>query len=119
MHEISKSGLPSDLTAAQRAIWLDQQFFPDKPVYNTGQILTIYGNLRFDVFETALRNVVAESPWLRVPPRGGPFKFDLPLLDFREEPDPAAAAEQWAQDEMGKTLPLRDPSLFRFALIRI
>jgi amino acid adenylation domain-containing protein len=119
MHEISKSVLPPDLTAAQRAIWLDQQFFSDKPVYNTGQILTIHGNLRFDVFETALRNAVAESPWLRLPQRAGPLKFDLPLLDFRKERDPAAAVEQWIRNEMNRALPLRDPTLFRFALIRI
>jgi hypothetical protein len=93
MTKLRKSVLPPDLTVAQTAIWLDQQFFPDKPVYNTGQILTIAGNLRFDVFETALRDVVAESPWLRLPPRRGPLNFDLPLLDLRKERDPAAAAE--------------------------
>ena len=54
--------LPPDLTVAQTAIWLDQQLFPGRPIYNTGQALTIRGMLRADLFETALRETVAESP---------------------------------------------------------
>ena len=119
MPELSKPFLPSGLTAAQAAIWLDQQFFPDKPVYNTGQILTIYGELRFDQFETALREVVAESPWLRLPPRDLPLKFDLPVLDFRKQSDPLLAAERWATAEMRKPLPMGKSPLFHFVLIRI
>ena len=41
------------------------------------------------------------------------------LLDFREEPDPLAAAEQWMRTEMRVAIPLEDPALFRFALIRV
>ena len=111
--------LPPDLTAAQAAIWLDQQLFPGKPIYNTGQALTIRGKLRLDLFEIALRETVAESPGLRLPPRSGPVPFDLALLDFREEKDPLAAADQWMRTEMGRAIPLEDPALFRFALIRI
>jgi amino acid adenylation domain-containing protein len=111
--------LPSDLTATQVAIWLDQQLFIGKPIYNTGQALTIRGRLRVDLFEIALRATVAESPSLRLPPRSGPITFDLTLQDFRKEKDPLAAAEQWMRIEMGGMIPLEDPALFRFALIRI
>ena len=110
---------PPDLTATQAAIWLDQQLFLGKPIYNTGQALTIRGRLRVDLFEIALRETVAESPGLRLPPRSGPVPFDLVLLDFREEKDPLAAAEQWMRTEMRRVIPLEDPALFRFALIRI
>lgn len=61
--------LPRDLTAAQSALWLDQQRFPNKPIYNTGQFLTIRGPLRLDLFEAALRETIAESPCLQLPPR--------------------------------------------------
>ena len=111
--------LPPDLTVAQTAIWLDQQLFPGRPIYNTGQALTIRGMLRVDLFEIALRETVAESPGLRLPPRSGPVPFDLPLLDFREDPDPLAAAEQWMRTEMRVAIPLEDQALFRFAVIRI
>jgi amino acid adenylation domain-containing protein len=111
--------LPPDLTAAQAIIWLDQQWFPGRPIYNTGGALSIQGKLRFDLFETALRDTITESPCLRFPPRAGPVHFDLPLLDFRDRKDPLAAAEQWMRAEMGRPLSLEDPVLFRFALIRI
>jgi hypothetical protein len=85
--------LPPDLAVAQTAIWLDQQLFPGRPIYNTGQALTIRGMLRADLFEVALRETLAESPGLRLRPRSGPLPFDLPVLDFRDQPDPFAAAE--------------------------
>ena len=110
--------LPSGLTAAQALIWFDQQLFPGRPIYNTGGALAIRGKLRFDLFETALRETIAESPCFRFPPHAGPVDFDLPLLDFRERKDPLAAAEQWMRAEMGRPFSLEDPVLFRFALIR-
>ena len=110
--------LPPDLTVDQAAIWLDQQLFTGKPIYNTGQALSIRGMLRFDLFEIALRETVAESPGLRLP-RSGPAPFDLMLFDFREESDPLAAADQWMRTEMRRAIPLEDPTLFRFALIRV
>src|ERR1700675_6349 len=111
--------VPPDLTAAQALIWLDQQWFPGRPIYNTGGVLAIPGKLQFDLFETALRDTVAESPCLRLPPRTGPVHFDLPLLDFRDRKNPRVEAEQWMRAEMGRPLSLEDPVLFRFALIRI
>jgi len=111
--------LPPNLTLIQAAIWFNQQLFPGRPIFNTGQALTIQGMLRTDLFEIALRETIAESPGLRLPPRSGPVPFDLPLLDLREELDPQAAAEQWMRTEMRVAIPLEDPALFRFALIRV
>jgi amino acid adenylation domain-containing protein len=111
--------VPPDLTAAQTAIWLDQQLFPGKPIYNTGQALTIRGALRADLFETALRDTVRESPGLQLPPRTSQIRFDLCSFDFRRESDPVVAAERWMQTEMGTAIALDDPTLFRFALIRV
>ena len=111
--------VPPDITSAQAIIWLDQQWFPGRPIHNTGGTLLIQGKLRFDLFETALRDTIAESPCLKFPPRPGPVHFDLPLLDFRGRKEPRAAAEQWMRAEMGRPLSLEDPVLFRFALIRI
>src|SRR4029079_16604925 len=96
--------LPAGLASAQTLIWLDQQWFPGRPIYNTGGALSIRGKLRFDLFESALRETIAESPCLRLPPRTGPALFDLPLLDFRDRKDPRAAAEEWMRIEMAKPL---------------
>src|SRR5665213_2877088 len=98
--------LPPDLTVSQAAVWLDQNLFPDRPIYNTGQALMIRGMLRADIFEIALRETIAESSGLRLPPNSGSISFDLPLLDFRGEPDPIAAAEEWMRTDMGVAIPL-------------
>ncbi len=111
--------LPPDLSAAQAAIWLDQQLFPGKPVYNTGQVLTIRGKLRVDLFEIALRETIAESPGLRLPPWSEQVPFDLMVFDFRDETDPRILAERWMRTEMGRDISLNDPALFRFALIQV
>jgi hypothetical protein len=86
--------LPSDLSDIQAAIWLDQQLFAGKPIYNTAQVLAIRGELRVDLFERALRKTIAESPGLRLPPRSGLVAFALTKLDFRDEKNPLAVTEQ-------------------------
>lgn len=45
--------------------------------------------------------------------------FDLPLLDFRDEKNPNAAAAKWMRAEMRKVIPLEARALVRFALIRV
>jgi amino acid adenylation domain-containing protein len=111
--------LPPDLTVNQTAVWLDHQLFTGKPVCNTGAALSIRGKLRADLFETALRETVAENPGLQLPPWSGPVPFNLLRLDFRDEKDPLASAEQWMRTEMRRVIPLEDAALFRFALIRV
>jgi len=111
--------LPTDLAPIQEAIWLEQQLFAGRPVFNTGQIISIRADLRVDQFEKALRQTIAESPGLRLAAASGPVTFDLPLLDFRRSKDPLATARQWARDEMRRAIPLEDSALFRFALIRV
>jgi len=110
--------LPQNLTSTQEAIWLDQQLFTGKPIYNTGQVLSIRGNLRVDLFERALRETVAESPGLRLPRIGRPA-CNLMLLDLRTEKNPLGAAEKWMRNEMRRVISLSDPALFRFALLRV
>jgi enterobactin synthetase component F len=110
---------PSDLTVTQTAIWIDQQLYPGRPIYNTGQALTIRGMLRVNLFEIALRETISESPGLQLPPRSDRVPFKLPLLDFRNEPNPLATAEQWMRTEMRVPILMEDPVLFRFALIRV
>jgi condensation domain-containing protein len=111
--------LPSDLSNSQASIWLDQQLFAGKPIHNTGQVLAIRGKLRVDLFERALRETIAESPGLRLPPRSGLAPFNLSVLDFRKENDSRAAAEEWMRAEMHRPISLDESSLFFFALIRI
>jgi hypothetical protein len=119
MLEVMPRILPSDITTTQAAVWLDQQLFLGKPIYNTGQVLTILGKLRVDIFERVLHEVIAESPCLQLPPRSSPLLFSLTSLDFRDANDPTTDAMRWMQSEMQTAISLEDPALFRFALIQV
>src|SRR5262245_28450837 len=111
--------LPSALSSLQSTIWVEQQLFAGKPINNTGQVLSIKGGLRADLFEIALREAIAESPGLQLPPRSRPAPLELLQLDFQNEKDPLGAAERWMASEMRRAIPLESPALFRFALLRI
>src|ERR1700749_1308738 len=111
--------LPSNLSNDQTAIWLDQQLYAGKPIYNTAQVLAIRGELRIDLFERALRDSIAESPGLQLPPRSALGGFALKKLDIRAKENPLPGAEQWIGEEMRQPILLDGPALFRFALIRV
>jgi amino acid adenylation domain-containing protein len=111
--------VPDDLSVAQTAIWLDQQLFGDRPIYNTGQALTLRGSLRFDLLEKAMREAIDESPGLQLPPRAVPLNFELHQHDFRLTSAPLAAAERWMRAEMDVPIAINQPPLFRFALVRV
>lgn len=110
---------PPDLTSNQTAIWLEQQLFAGRPIFNTGQYLVIRGNLNIDLFEEALVQTIAESPGLHLPPRSQPKPPKLLLLDFRKESDPDQAARHWMKDEMSRPIPLDGTPLFEFALLQV
>ena len=111
--------LPSALSSIQSAIWLEQQLFAGKPIHNTGQVVSVRGSLRADLFETALRETIAESPGLQLQPRFGAAPLELLRLDFQNEKDPLRSAELWMASEMRRAIPLDGHALFRFALLRI
>ena len=111
--------LPPDLTVHQAAIWLDQQLFAGKPIYNTGQVPC---NPRQTAGRSVREGVARDDRGKPRPPaatRSGPAPFNLLLLDFRKENNPRAVAEQWMRTEMRRPIPLDDLALFRFALIRV
>src|SRR5690349_6544159 len=88
------------LAGSPAGIWLEQQYFPGRPIFNTGQVLTIPGLLDLDLFRRALSATVAECPGLSVPPDAPPTGTDLSILDLRRDPDPDAAAQVWMQAEL-------------------
>ena len=54
------------LTSTQQAVWLDQLLTPDVPRYNIGVAGQLDGPLDLDLFEAAIRHVVADHDALRL-----------------------------------------------------
>src|SRR5262245_54166500 len=116
------------LTTPQLSIWLDQALHPHKPIYNTGQIVTIPGAINVDRFEAALRLVIAEHDALRLRfLKGAEILQEVvseaePGLDIRgfsTQPDPEIAAQGWIERLFWQRFEPTNFPLFRFALARL
>ncbi len=117
------------LTAPQIAIWLDEALHPERPIYNTGQTLTIRTTLDTNCFVTAVRRVVAENDALRLRfvQRGGEIyqevadelSVDVELSDFSAEKDPETMATTWLERVFWKPFAATDFPLFNFGLAKV
>ena len=116
------------LTAAQLSIWIDQALHPDKPVYNTGQVITINSPIDKRAFERALQAVVARHDALRLRFCSGAtirqtiqphVHCGLLFHDFSESPHPESDAEEWILQQFWRPLrPTANP-LFAFCLAQV
>jgi len=117
------------LTAPQMAIWLDQALHPHKPIYNTGQTLTITGELDLARFGAALRMAIAENDALRLRFSSSgsvicqeivdDVEDGLEARDFSSHRDPERAATAWIERIFWAPLTPADFPLFRFAIARV
>ena len=118
-----------ELNSSQAAIWVDQTFLPDKPIYNTGQAVTICGPLDTARFIRAVKAVVRENDALRLclmRHTSGVAQHVRDLaelamgeIDFSHACDPTKAAQQWIDEAFWTVLPWSEFPLFRFALLRL
>ena len=117
------------LTIAQTPIALDARALPYSPVANIGHIAQIDGHIDHEVFAAACRQVVAETPSLRV---AFSYREDavvqefvdledytLEQHDFSTDPKPELASEAWIEEHFWVPLAWNSFPLFRLALIKL
>ena len=119
------------LTTAQSGVWFAQQLNPKNTVFNAGEFLEIDGPVDAQLFEAALRQVVAEAEALRVrftDAGGAPVQRIVPAaeldwslrqIDVSGESEPWAAARTWMENDLARPLDPRSDQLFLFALFRL
>ncbi|MBT2505639.1 amino acid adenylation domain-containing protein, partial [Streptomyces sp. ISL-98] len=116
------------LSAAQYDIWLAQRIGDPSPVYNSGEFVEIDGPVDGPMFETALRQAVAEAEGLNVrilEDADGPHQvaaapeWSLAVLDLSSSPDPEAEAHAWMRDELAVPADPTAAPLFAYALFKI
>ncbi len=116
------------LSDGQLGIWFAQAVDQNKSLFNIGEAIEIFGPVRPDLFEGALRHVVSTSDALQlrfVETDDGPRQYPardldwaLPVVDLRGEADPGGAAEGWMRAAMAQVVDVRREPLFAYALLR-
>src|SRR3954464_15003885 len=104
--DAARAGYP--LTSVQMPIWLDELFFPDKPIANTGVLVTMTGPLDARIFAEAVRQVVQETEALRLHLRMEDQEvrqtveelsdYAIQQIDLSGQPDPDAAVQQYIEE---------------------
>ncbi|MEU6237426.1 amino acid adenylation domain-containing protein, partial [Kitasatospora sp. NPDC047058] len=126
-----RQGVLLPLTAAQSGVWYAQQLNPQNTIFNTGEFLEIGGPVDAELFEAALRRVVAEAETLRLrftETERGPaarivpaaeLDWSLHVVDVTGTPDPWAAARAWMAEDFARPLDTEHDQLFLFALFKV
>ncbi|MFB9443152.1 amino acid adenylation domain-containing protein, partial [Dactylosporangium vinaceum] len=107
------------LLPGQRGIWYAQQLDPGNPVYNLGEYRDITGPLDADLLVAAIRRALgeADATRLRIAVHDGvPVQYldaapaEVRSVDLTDRTHPAAAAEAWMRDDLGRATDLgHDP----------
>ncbi|MFE3288151.1 condensation domain-containing protein, partial [Streptomyces sp. NPDC059233] len=125
---MSQDDLRLPLSAAQYDIWLAQRIGAPSPVYNSGEFVVIDGPLDRPLFETALRQAVAEAEGLNVrivEDAHGPHQvvtrpeWSLTVLDLSASSDPEAEAHAWMREDLDRPADPTASPLFAYALFRL
>lgn len=117
------------LSGAQSGIWFAQQLDPDNPIFNTGEYIEIQGPVDPNMFELAVRKVVAEAEALHVHFEenedelwqmiDSSREFYFHFIDVSSEKSPEETARSWMKDDLSKPVNLKTDKLFTEALFRV
>ncbi len=118
----------SNLTTAQRLLWLGQKLAPGSPLYNMAFIFTFAGALESQHFQAAfqvlaqrckaLRTVIEEVDGVPQHRVLSQLTYQVPVLDFSAESAPEAVAQSWAERRSQRPFTLAE-QLFDTALLQL
>ena len=113
----------------QAPLWIEQLYLPDKPIANTGILVTFTGQLDASTFVEAVRIVVNETDTLRIRLNmEGDSVYQevvelpdylVPQIDFSSSADPVAAADEWIETHLWQTIVWDSFPLFQFTLMKL
>ncbi|QUI24147.1 amino acid adenylation domain-containing protein [Vallitalea pronyensis] len=116
------------LTSYQRDIWIDQQLYPNRPLYNIGGYVEIKGKMDVHIFGQASNGLIAQNDALRIivyEKHGQPFQrflselnYHVAFHDFSNQSNPIAYSKNWMNNEMTKSFIMNENILFQMCLIK-
>ena len=115
------------LTTAQRGLYFTQKIAPTANL-NIAEAVEICGAINPEIFQLALRRLVAEAEELRVfviEQDGKPkqavrpvYEGDFPYIDMSLEANPQSAIETWMREELARPIDLSKDPLWVSALLK-
>ncbi|WP_098897030.1 non-ribosomal peptide synthetase [Streptomyces sp. st77] len=128
-HQYAVERAVMPLTTTQHGIWMAQQLAPVVR-YQLASAFEVAGDLDPELYEAAFRIAVTETEPFRtrfaVMASGEPGQWagplpawHVPVVDFRREPEPMAAALAWMREDIPRPLDLERGPAFRTAFLRI
>jgi enterobactin synthetase component F len=115
------------LTTAQRGLYFTQRITPTANL-NIAEAVEICGAIKPEIFQLALRQLVAEAEELRVSvieqdgkPRQAVrdvYEGDFPYIDMSSEANPQSAIEGWMREELARPIDLSKDPLWVSALLK-
>ncbi len=117
------------LASNQRDVWFDQAAYYDSPVYNIGGSFCFDGEIDYKLLEKAINQLVMENDALRlvfheengfiVQGISGTSSISLEFIDFSDNPQPRASAQEWIRHTFRQPFLLdAKSSLSQFALLK-
>jgi enterobactin synthetase component F len=115
------------LTTAQRGLYFTQKITPTANL-NIAEAVEICGAIKPEIFQLALRQLVAEAEELRlfvIKQDGKPkqavrpvYEGDFPYIDMSLEANPQSAIETWMRAELARPIDLSKDPLWVSALLK-
>lgn len=115
-------------SAAQMGIWLGQQLNPHSSMYNAAEFIELHGELKFELFEQALRQVITETVSLNIifeQTISGPTQkfaaadWHLITQDFSHTSSPMEQAHAWMLTNLSTVVDIANEPPFTQALITL
>lgn len=117
------------LTANQKAIWLEQQIYPDSAIYNIGGYAAVEGSIDFQILTKAISQFIEETDAMRTHIKivdHAPFQeflselnYTVDELDFSNHDEPVSAALDWMKSDFNIAFDTSAAPLFKTALVKV
>ncbi|MDW9382509.1 non-ribosomal peptide synthetase [Chryseobacterium sp. JV558] len=110
-----------ELSSIQQDIWINQSLHPDSPMYNVGGYAYICGDLKIDVLQAAIKNIlenasVFETLYAFLTEEMGNKvqlckRYHIDVIDFSKEDTPEKSCLNWMDSDIKNKI-----NLFRHAI---
>jgi hypothetical protein len=117
------------LTASQYDIWIDQKIKPNSSLYNIGGCWECKSKIEYHIYNQVVNYLLEDNDVLRIhlgEDNGEPYQvimpyeyYQVPFMDFSQDPAPFQNALAWMNEDYRKYFPLENHSLCQIYFLKV